>query len=243
MSTITTLPGQQTLLESWRALARTSPGARRVDTTNAAGAVFPAWTELNNAILRSDDYGAALTELRGIYAAAGVERWALWAPSATTDLDAADRRTLPGLERDTTTLVMGLVLPDGLARHAGVLRTSIATATRATDEPIPGDELDPPDAVPGLTGWVLIQAGRAVAGAWSYRYGSDCGIYTVGTAPAWQRRGHARRLVEHVLADARSRGARTATVQSTGAGQRLYESLGFRPVGRYEEWLVTAGGR
>ncbi len=241
MSSITTLPGQQTLLESWRALARITPGARLVHTASAAAAVFPACSALNNAILLAADADAALAELGKMYAAAGVDQWALWLPSAATDLDAADERKLPGLERDTTTLVMQLALHDELPRHAGVLQTSIATATRATDEPVPGDELDEPESVPGLAGWVLTHAGRAVSGAWSYQHGTDCGIYTVGTAPAWQRRGFARALVEHVLADAHNRGAQTATLQSTHAGQRLYESLGFESVGRSEEWLVAAG--
>ena len=49
--------------------------------------------------------------------------------------------------------------------------------------------------------------------------------------------GVGRTLMEHVLADARRRGARTASLQSTRMGQPLYESLGFTPVGRYEEWV------
>ena len=34
-------------------------------------------------------------------------------------------------------------------------------------------------------------------------------------------------------------GARTATLQSTRMGQPLYESLGFQPAGRYEEWAFV----
>jgi len=61
--------------------------------------------------------------------------------------------------------------------------------------------------------------------------------------PEKRRRGLARRLVEHVLADASRRGARTATLQSTRMAQNLYRSLGFEPARRYEEWLsVTRGG-
>ena len=80
----------------------------------------------------------------------------------------------------------------------------------------------------------------AVAGAWSFLLGSDCGIYAVGTVPPWRRRGFARALMEHVLAEAWRRGARTATLQSTRIGQRLYSSLGFEAVGRYEEWVPGA---
>jgi hypothetical protein len=43
--------------------------------------------------------------------------------------------------------------------------------------------------------------------------------------------------MEHVLADAQHRGARTATLQSTRMGLPLYNSLGFAPAGRYEEWI------
>jgi ribosomal protein S18 acetylase RimI-like enzyme len=77
----------------------------------------------------------------------------------------------------------------------------------------------------------------AVSCAWSFLHERDCGIYTVGALPAWRRRGLARSLVEHVLADAAHRGARTATLQSTRMGKPLYESLGFEPAGRYEEWI------
>jgi ribosomal protein S18 acetylase RimI-like enzyme len=68
-------------------------------------------------------------------------------------------------------------------------------------------------------------------------YGDDCGIYAVGTAPEWRRRGIARTLVQHALADSHRRGARTASLQSTPMAVTLYESLGFEAVGRYEEWV------
>ncbi len=86
---------------------------------------------------------------------------------------------------------------------------------------------------------MLVHDGVAVAGAWSVIHEQDCGIYAVGTQPEWRRRGFARSLMEHVLADARARGARTATLQSTPLGEPLYASLGFRAAGRYEEWVSS----
>jgi GNAT superfamily N-acetyltransferase len=83
----------------------------------------------------------------------------------------------------------------------------------------------------------MVHDHRAVAGAWSFLHDGDCGIYAVGTSPGWRRLGFARALVEHVMADARHRGARTASLQSTEMGRPLYESLHFEPAGRYEEWL------
>lgn len=235
----TVLPGQETLLAAWSALAQISPGAGVIPSAVTAAAVFPAWTPLNNAILlNAHDGAAAASQLTSVYADAGVDVWALWMPSRVTDLDAPDSLLeVSDLKRDTTTLVMRAALPPGLRFHDGVVRTSIATASQATDEPVPAAELGPPDRVPGLSAWVMVHDDLAVAGTWSFLHGSDCGIYAVGTVPGWRRRGFARSLLEHVLADAQGRGARTATLQSTRMGQPLYESFSFEPVGRYEEWI------
>lgn len=245
-SKVTVLPGQETLVASWSALAQLSPGARLIRSPAAVAAVFPSWEPLNNAIMLNapepSAEAAAASQLASSYAKAGVDVWALWVPSLATDLVAPDDvRGVAGLKRDTTTLVMQTTLQPGLRRHAGVVRASVAAATRAAgDEPVPIADLGEPESVPGLTAWVILQDDVAVAGAWTFLRESDCGIYTVGTLPEWRRRGLARALMEHVLADAQLRGARTATLQSTRLGQPLYESLGFEPVGRYEEWASRA---
>ena len=242
------LPGQESLLASWKALAKLSPGARLIRSPATVAAVFPAWLPLNNAIAvaarNSTEAAAEAAPLRSIYADAGVDTWALWIPSSATDLDAPDMLCdFVGFTRDTTTLVMQAILRPGLRRHAGVVRASVAAATRAAgDEPVPVSELGEPDDALGLTAWAMVQHGMAVAGAWSLLHDGDCGIYTVGTLPQWRRRGLARALTEHILADAQRQGARTATLQSTPMAQGLYESLGFEPVGRYEEWIATATG-
>jgi GNAT superfamily N-acetyltransferase len=204
--------------------------------------VFPGWAPLNNAIGNGRHHIAqTLSWLTGIYRHAGVDAWALWLPARTSELDAPDSiASVGGLTRDTTTLVMRTVLPTGLQRHGAVVATSIATATRAGEDPIPVSDLEPPDGIPGLSAWVLVHDGVAVSGAWSFQHGRDCGIYAVETLPRWRRHGFARALVEHVLASAAAHGARTASLQSTRMGQPLYESLGFSPVGRYEEWAFTA---
>ena len=231
------LPGQATLLACWSALARLSPGARLVQSSAAVAAVFPAWVPLNNAIMRNDHDGA-VEQLMSVYAYAGVDVWALWMPCRATDLDAPDEvGAVGGLKRDTTTLVMQATLPPELRSHDSVVRTSIAAVTRAGGEPVPVADLEEPEREPGLAAWVMVREGLAVAAAWSFLHGADCGIYAVETSPKWRRRGLARALVEHVLAAAQREGARTASLQSTRMGQPLYESLGFEPVGRYDEWI------
>jgi ribosomal protein S18 acetylase RimI-like enzyme len=91
---MTVLPGQETLLACWRALATFSPGAQVAHTADTEIALFPGWAPLNNAILLEggDDLDAnveeAATALTELYQRAGVDTWALWIPSRATDFDA-----------------------------------------------------------------------------------------------------------------------------------------------------------
>jgi GNAT superfamily N-acetyltransferase len=235
-----TLTGEATLIASWGALARLSAGARLERRTATLAAVFPNWLPLNNAILLDPpgSAAAAAADLRELFDDAGVDSWALWLPSSGTGFAAPDTvREVEGMQRDTTSLVMKLEIARWLPRDPRVVRTSVAAAAVASDEPVPSRELPGPSAEGDMDGWVLVQDNAAVAGAWSHLHGTDCGVYAVGTVPAWRRRGLARALMQHVLADAANRGARTATLQSTPMGERLYRRLGFAPVGRYEEWV------
>lgn len=241
------LPGQDTLIACWNALAETSVGAHVQQSSRVVVATFPSWLPLNNAILLDGDPAArsvVASEVARVYAAAGVDVWALWVSSCAVSFDAPDRgQEVAGLERDTTTLVMQAVLRPGLRSHDEVVEASIAAIVHlANDEPVPAHQLGALETTPGLSAWALVVDGMAVGCAWTFLHQQDCGIYAVGTLPAWRRRGLARTLMEHVLADALRRGARTASLQSTRMGQPLYESLGFTPVGRYEEW-VSHGAR
>jgi GNAT superfamily N-acetyltransferase len=237
------LPGQDTLIACWNALARTSAGATVHQSSRVVVAAFPSWFPLNNAIVLDDgDPGTrsvVASEVARVYADAGVDVWALWVPSGAVSFDAPDRvAEIAGLDRDTTTLVMQAVVPPGLRAHEEVVEASMAAIVRlANEEPVPARQLGAPETTPGLSAWALVVDEVAVVCAWTFLHRQDCGIYAVGTLPAWRRRGLARMLVEHVLADAQRRGARTASLQSTRMGQPLYESLGFTPVGRYEEWI------
>lgn len=235
------LPGQETILVCWSALAKLSVGARVTRSPTVAAAVFPSWLPLNNAIMLTGpaDPAATVSELAPAYADAGVDVWALWLPSRTTDFDAPDEvQSVGGLERDTTTLVMDKDLTPSLRYDDRVVRTSIDTLKRVTDdEPVPRADLEQPESASDLSAWVMVVDELAVSCAWTFLHHGDCGIYAVGTLPGWRRRGFARALMEHVLADAWHKGARTASLQSTRMGQPLYESLGFTAVGRYEEWI------
>src|SRR5262249_40046612 len=102
----TPLPREDTLLACWRALAAAAPGARLIRAHAAVAAVFPAWAPLNNAIaVRGQEHGMPaprVSELRSLYADAGVGSWALWVPSDATNWDAPDLLRVDGMDRDTT---------------------------------------------------------------------------------------------------------------------------------------------
>ncbi len=76
--------------------------------------------------------------------------------------------------------------------------------------------------------------GRIVAAAVLLDVDGDCSVQYVATRPDAQRRGHARALLSDALTEARVRGARTSSLQSSVAGLPLYRRLGYRTVGALE---------
>jgi ribosomal protein S18 acetylase RimI-like enzyme len=241
------LPGQATLVASWRALACTSPGAAVTESPGSVAACFPAWVPLNNAIALvpvADEERTTLevARLDASYRDAGVATWAYWVPSPARDLVATDAVVVAGLTRDVTTLVMRSDLDHERPSTADVRATSLASAASAGDAPIAVEVLGDAEGAPGVDAWVMIDGAAAVAGVWTVLHEHDCGVYAMGTAPGWRRRGLARALLEHALADAWRRGARTASLQSTPEAVSLYRSLGFEAVGRYEEWVCDSRG-
>jgi ribosomal protein S18 acetylase RimI-like enzyme len=59
------------------------------------------------------------------------------------------------------------------------------------------------------------------------------GVYNVATLPGSQRRGFGEAVMRHALAEvAQERGPGRVILQSTPAGLKLYERMGFRTVAR-----------
>ena len=74
------------------------------------------------------------------------------------------------------------------------------------------------DGDPVSTAAVVIGAGAA-------------GVYNVATLPGKQRQGYGEAVMRHALADARrDHGIERSILQSTPAGLRLYERMGYRTV-------------
>lgn len=85
--------------------------------------------------------------------------------------------------------------------------------------------------------WDLFRAyvgyadGEAVSTAAIVLGGGVLGVYNVATLPGFQRRGFGERVMRHALADSeKDLGISRAILQSTPAGLRLYERMGFRTI-------------
>jgi ribosomal protein S18 acetylase RimI-like enzyme len=235
--------GAETLLASWEEYARGAADASLRRFPGVAAAVFPHDPErgvYNNALLERElgaaDRAEAISAMEAAYEAAGVTRFAAW----VHETDAGVRSDLErrGYTVDEVTRAMGRSLDDvrvprpdlelGPAdwsehlRLAGVPRGFLSGAD--------------PSAFHVL---VARLDGENVSTAIAFDRNADCGIYNVGTLEPARRRGLATALTAIHLHDARARGCRTASLQSTEMAERVYVAVGFRDLGRILEYVPS----
>ena len=92
---------------------------------------------------------------------------------------------------------------------------------------------DSPAVWSGFRSYVGYARGEAVATAAIVKSEGALGVYNVATVPEQRRQGFGESIMRHALADAqREYGMRRVVLQSTPAGLRLYERMGFQTVGR-----------
>jgi ribosomal protein S18 acetylase RimI-like enzyme len=233
--------GVATLLASWAEYARGAAGAALLRMPGVGAAVFPHGPErgiYNNALLErglpAAGRAAAIEGMEGAYAAAEVDRFAAW----VHEDDAAMGRDLErrGYTVEESTRAMALVLDDLLVPRPQV-------ALGPADWPEYLRVLDvPPDLLAGVdqTAFHVLVArldGASVATGMAFDHEGDCGIYNVTTSPPARRRGLATALTARLLHDARDRGCRTASLQSTTMAEQVYTALGFRDLGRILEYV------
>ena len=81
----------------------------------------------------------------------------------------------------------------------------------------------------------------ATASAWRPRWGAtigdDFGVHGVVTREPARRRGFGTALTALLAHDAAARGCRTATLQATEMGERVYATVGFLDLGRFIEFV------
>jgi ribosomal protein S18 acetylase RimI-like enzyme len=239
------LRGRATLLASWEAYARGAVGAAVHRFPGVAAAVFPAGPEravYNNALLEhglgASGRPGALEAMEAVYAAAGVARFAAWVHESDQPMRAELERR--GYILDTTTRAMGMALDD-----IRLPRPQIPLGPARWPEYLEMEGLAPDFLRTADHAAFHLLAARAdgemVAAALAYDFADDCGIYNVGTAEKARRRGLGTALTAAQVHDARDRGCRTASLQSTQMAERVYAALGFRDLGRILEYVPVEG--
>lgn len=188
---------------------------------------------------------AALPRLAALYRDAGVGSWMVW----TLPGDARAPRLLreAGHLLEYEPMAMSLSLAELRAPGEGppvaIDRDAHPLEITTLNEHANGE---PPGAFgtafAGLRErcfhrWAALLDGRPVACAVTWDHGDNCMVQWVATDPGAQRRGVAGRLLHAALLAARERGMRTSTLESSYEGERLYERLGYAPLGRLGMWL------
>ena len=212
----------ESLLGSWRALAAPRPAAAVIEGDGFAAARFPEPVFNNAVLLRATAVPAA----EAIYV--GIDEYALWCrdddPRTAAALAGRGYR-MTEVTRPMRCDLSDIEVPDGPVVLADVDPQRIAELNG-----VPHLQLrDVPDlrayATADYRSGLLLQA-----------TGSDVYVSFVMTDPAARGRGLATAVTAVALADARRRGARTASLQASDMAERLYARLGFRPVARWQEW-------
>lgn len=80
--------------------------------------------------------------------------------------------------------------------------------------------------------------GEAVASGAAFVGGGVVGLYTIGTLPAYRRKGIASQLTHKMLTDAHADGLEVAVLHASEHGRGVYTRLGFEPVCQMA-WLST----
>jgi GNAT superfamily N-acetyltransferase len=105
------------------------------------------------------------------------------------------------------------------------------------------DRVFGPAVLEALGFWLVLarRDGRPVSSVMTTAHGrATVGIWTMATAPAAQRQGAGRALLEDVIARHAGRGAERFYLFSSEAGKPLYDRVGFRTVEESALWLVAS---
>ena len=236
-------------MREWhRVVGRASPGARAVERDGVLATVVPAAPERSvvNSVIYDSAAGlaAAYDEIAAAYSDAGAA-WTVWVPS-----DDEEARTLlagAGHKLDGEPEAMAIDLGGGVERPpAGALEDWTSDGDPAEVGPLNDRSYDhgtdsftralrglPRD---GLAVYLARRDGRPVGCLIVLDHGGNATIELVAVLPEARGQGIAGALLRHALADAAERGIATSTLVATKLGRRVYERVGYRPVGVVQMW-------
>jgi ribosomal protein S18 acetylase RimI-like enzyme len=231
--------GVKTLLASWEEYARGAGAASLKRLAGVAAAVFPHGPErevYNNALfergLPETRRRDAIDAMEAAYSAGRVSRFAAWVHESDVAMQQdLDRRGYRVVE---ATRAMAMELDRiRVSKPKLDLAPSDWAQYRRVGELPPGllANVDPT----AFHVRIARLDGESVTAGISFDLDGDCGIYNVGTRSHARRRGLGTALTALVAHDARARGCRTASLQSTPVAERIYAAVGFRDLGRFLE--------
>lgn len=236
--------GAETLLASWEEYARGATGAAVSRLPGVAVAVFahePERAVYNNALLVHGLVGSerihAIDAMEAAYAAAGVTHFAAWVHES--DKPMCEYLERHGYSLHESTLAMGMALDDIRVRRPELELASGDWNDYLSLIGVPPDFLRGADRSAYYV-QVVHLAAEKVATAMAFDVGGDCGIFNVVTVERVRRRGLGTALTALQAHDARARGCRTASLQSTEMAERVYAAVGFRDLGRILEYVPSA---
>jgi ribosomal-protein-alanine N-acetyltransferase len=94
--------------------------------------------------------------------------------------------------------------------------------------------------------WVAENEGVVMGFACCRLIEREAELLNLAVDPGWRRKGIGLRLMQHTLAEVKGRGGERIFLEvraSNMAARRLYEQLGFAPVGRRPGYYQSLGGR
>jgi ribosomal protein S18 acetylase RimI-like enzyme len=237
----------------YRMLASASPGARLLELRDVQATLVPVrpWFSVFNSVLYRDvaSLRAALPRLADEYERAGISAWTVWVPPG--DEGARDLLRDAGHLCDGTPLLMAAPISAINLRSRMPLelldRPTWRDVARCNDlahgvlEPWSMAAVFESAEDPATRLYAATDGGRVVSALIAREQERDCYFWFVATAPDAQRRGLASELLRHALLAAHRRGCETTSLESTKAGVRLYTSLGYSSLGRFEMWERRLG--
>jgi GNAT superfamily N-acetyltransferase len=244
------------LRESFRVLAEGRPGAEVLELPGISIASLGVSFQMFNAAFLSapvetqSELEARLRTARSYFDARGLP-WALWIcedwlavrvrrklsrtceafglrlssemPGMAADRLEPPKRKLPQLE--VRRVDAETSLNDFRAIGSNCFHVPIVWFSEVFDEKMAARE--------SFVCWVGYRDGMPVASAATVVSDGVLGIYNVATSPEYRNRGHAEAITRYAIDAALGVfPARRFVLQSTAAGQRIYERMGFRPVTR-----------
>jgi ribosomal protein S18 acetylase RimI-like enzyme len=232
----------------YRAMADGSEGAKLLTLDGIEATIVPVreWFSIFNSVFYREpkDLERAHSTLAAEYEQAAVRAWTVWVPPG-------ERRAASILERrghvlDATPMLFAAPI-DALELAPRIdldldPDPSWETVCRVNDQA--HGVLEPWSMAaifermddPASQLHVACRGQAPAAALIAREHDGDCYFWFVATVPAAQSSGLASELMRHALREARDRGCTTSSLESTKVAERMYEQLGYQPLGRYEMW-------